>query len=146
MIRTASDRRSYLSTSSTRDAYVVAIANHRIGVDLEECRSLSGLPSPTIELVVPGWGSVASYRGRRMTDIERWTALEAVTKSTGIGLIATQDEVQRTLERSSLRWFEHRGAIACVASAHEDPTMFVHDVTFGSECVWEDALGSVEQG
>ena len=108
-----------ISSSSSGAILTVAVASGSIGVDTE----LSGRAELVRNWppdVLSFFDLVGEMYPGASSPAELWTALEAVAKTTGLGLVARHGDLRGALETHSLTWWRSGlGATSCVALALE---------------------------
>lgn len=107
-----------MSTSSADDRYVIALGDHSVGVDIESRHREPDTPAARLSRTVQGWDRVAERCPPGSSPIEVWTALEALSKAIGRGLLATEQEIGEAAERHHLTWLaDEPGLVTCVATS-----------------------------
>lgn len=117
-IGTAGDEHLSVSTSSSGAHTVVALSRYSVGVDLDAAHRLVDLPADRIARTVTGWRVAEGACPPDATPIQKWTALEALAKTTGRGLRATGHELARAARSHRLHWITGpHDLVTCVATA-----------------------------
>ncbi len=109
------ERVVHLSSSSVGDAFVFSLGPAPFGVDLMRADSLSGTDIETARRATDGgWSAI---EGLGFGPEATWTGLEALAKTTGLGLAADAGQIAAALALCDLRWFEPQdGLVMAVAS------------------------------
>lgn len=108
----------HMSTSSSDDYAVIALSRGAVGVDVESTERVESVPLARMAPGVPGWHRVSAACAPDATAAEVWAAVEALAKTTGRGLSATESELDRAAADHHLEWFRDRsGLVTCVATS-----------------------------
>ena len=106
-----------ISSSTSGAVLTVAVASGSIGVDTEisgRAELIRKWPSDVLSF----FDLVREMYPGALTPAELWTALEAVAKTTGLGLVARHGDLVVALDTHSLTWRRgDLGATSCVALA-----------------------------
>ena len=122
-----------LSTATTHDSFVVVLADASIGVDIERPSLASDLSMRTVAQAVPGWTAVERACRPRTRVIDVWTAFEALTKATGLGVDATAPNIADALETHRLLWpVDEPDLVTCLASAAPEPAVAIVELELSS--------------
>ena len=114
------DRVVHLSSSSVGDAFAFSLGSAPFGLDLMRSNSLSKDEVETARRATEGTWSVIESLG--FGPEATWTGLEALAKTTGLGLAADAGQIAAALAQCDLRWFEpHHGLLMAVASPAGEP-------------------------
>ncbi len=108
----------WVSTSSSGTHAVVALSRDSLGVDVESPDRLADLPRDGVARAVTGWRVAEAACPPGATPVQQWTALEALAKTTGRGLRATEDQLARAAQSHRLIWITGPGGlVTCVATS-----------------------------
>ena len=128
-----------LSTAATHDAFLLGLAAASIGVDVESPSAAADLTSRSVGLAVPGWAAVERACRPRTNVVDIWTAFEALTKATGLGVSATPPTIVEALETHQLRWLEDEpDVVSCIATAEPEPAVAIVELHLTSAGVSAD--------
>lgn len=111
-----------ISTSSAGEHAVILIGTASLGVDVEACDRGAAIDPERAAVAVPGWRRVLDECPPGATVLEVWTALEALSKTTGRGLLASAAQIERAAEQHQLTWLESEpGIVTCAATWADSP-------------------------
>ncbi len=120
-----------MSTSSAGGWSVVAIGEDSVGVDIESRIRAEDLVLERLIRVVPGWRLVAEICPSGSSPLEIWTALEALSKTTGRGLVASERELESAIDDHRLVWLtDQPGLVTCVATSIAPAEIVTFDLPF----------------
>lgn len=112
---TVGDRAIHLSSSSVGDAFVFVVGSDTYGLDLMSTNSLSAADIERARRATDGTWSVIENLG--VSPEATWTGLEALAKTTGLGLAADVGQIDAALSQHDLRWYEpDQGLLMAIAS------------------------------
>lgn len=119
----------HLSTSALGDRAVVAIGPQSLGIDIESSERTPFWEPRRWADRVTGWDHVAEACPPNASALEVWTALEALAKTTGRGLLASNAQLDAAISDHELTWLpDGPRRVICVAAARPAPTVRVIDV------------------
>jgi phosphopantetheinyl transferase len=117
----APDTGLFISSASTGTACAVAIAQAPVGIDLEARDRFAGISLRALRRALPAWNAIECALAPEGDLARLWTALEALTKGLGKGLVASYDEVAPVVARWSFTWHELQdGHVLCFATGPAD--------------------------
>lgn len=120
-----------LSTSCASSHLVIALGHASVGVDVESLDRGEKVPVARMASLVRGWGLVADSCPPGSSAIEVWTALEALSKTTGRGLVASEQEIERAIQGHRLDWItDQPGLVTCLATSAVDPAITTVDLSW----------------
>jgi phosphopantetheinyl transferase len=107
-----------LSTSCRDDRVVIALSGGSLGVDIESPDHADRLDGARRLRALTAWEQVADVCPPHSSAVEVWTALEALSKTTGRGLMASPYEFGAAIAGHRLTWIpDVGGRVICVAAA-----------------------------
>ncbi|MFC7788596.1 4'-phosphopantetheinyl transferase family protein [Microbacterium sp. MAHUQ-60] len=120
-----------ISTSSIEDRMVVALGKGSIGVDIESSGRAAGVDGRQGARAIAAWERIAQMCPSHATTVEVWSALEALSKTTGRGLLASPAELDVAIAEHRLEWVPDAGdRTICVAVPAAAPILTTIDIAF----------------
>lgn len=119
-----------LSTGAAGGRFAVVLGTGSVGVDVESPSRAGDLSARTIANTVPGWLAVERSCPPGSSVVEVWTALEALTKAAGRGLVATEREVDELIATHRLVWLTETDLVTCVAIGNSALTLAIFEPAF----------------
>lgn len=114
----------HLSSSSAHDHVATVVGTTSVGVDVEDPVRLAGVSLPRLASGVPGWRAAARFCPPDASPAQVWTAVEALGKAVGRGLLASEREVTATATTHRLSWWaDDAGVVTCVAARGARPAI-----------------------
>lgn len=118
-----------ISTSSIEDRIIIALGDVSIGVDIESSGRADSAAGLSGARAIAGWYRVVQASPSHASTAEVWSALEALSKTTGRGLLASPGELEAALSEHRLTWIpDEPGRIICVAVQKSAPTLTMIDI------------------
>jgi phosphopantetheinyl transferase len=118
-----------ISTSSIGDRVVIALGDGSLGVDIESSGRADSVDRLSGASAIAGWDRVVQACPSGASTVEVWSALEALSKTTGRGLLASPDELGAAVSEHRLTWVpDGPGRIICVAVRDSAPALTTIEV------------------
>jgi hypothetical protein len=108
----------WMSTSSTSDRVAVVVTRTPAGIDLVRRRDLDDLAEDALDRHLPATEVVRQACPPDLAAPELWAAVEALAKTTSLGLDADADALRQAVAIHRLLWAAHDpGHVSCLAVA-----------------------------
>lgn len=118
-----------ISTSSIEDRIVIALGMGSIGVDIESSDRADRVDRPHGARAIAGWERVVEAYPSHATTVEVWSALEALSKTTGHGLLASSAALDLAIADHRLTWIQDgTDRTICVAIHGSAPALTTIDI------------------
>ncbi|WP_417564848.1 4'-phosphopantetheinyl transferase family protein [Microbacterium sp.] len=119
----------HLSTSCIDDRVVIAVGSQSLGIDIESADRADHLWGRRETRAIAGWEQVAPACPPNASMVDVWSALEALSKTTGRGLLASPNELKTAIATHRLTWIpDAPGRVICVAVAEPAPVVSAIEV------------------
>lgn len=113
-----------ISTSSIEDRSVIALGAGSIGVDIESSGRAARVDGRDGARAIDGWERIVEMCPAHATTVEVWSALEALAKTTGRGLLASSTELEAAIADHRLTWIQDGpGRTICIAVPRRAPAV-----------------------
>lgn len=113
-----------ISTSSIDDRIVIALGMGSIGVDIESSDRADPVDRVHGARAIAGWERVMEVCPPDASTVEIWSAIEALSKTTGRGLLASPVDIEAAIAEHRLTWIpDGPGRTICVAVPASAPAL-----------------------
>ena len=107
---------------------MVALSQVSVGIDVESVDQGETAQVARMASLAQPWRLVAEACPQGSSPLEVWTALEALSKTTGRGLAAAEQEIERATECHRLDWItDQSGLVTCLATSAAGATVAIVD-------------------